>query len=162
MIITILRSPVATLVENSFTPRARGASGWTEGQAGLSARSPSISRAGQGRSGSVFEVGAGRPVGQGCGSHAAWWHGPGWGWAPRAGPGTMRQSPGEGGGMPEPKTLHERERELQALMATPDGRDALEELAGRYRAAGGRMRPENTSVITYIIVHERSVGLIAG
>ena len=60
------------------------------------------------------------------------------------------------------KTLREREKELQALMATPAGRQELHELEQRYQAAGGRMRPTNTSVITYILVHERGQELIAG
>jgi hypothetical protein len=60
------------------------------------------------------------------------------------------------------KTLRERERELQALLATPAGRAELEALANRYREAGGGMRPDRTSVVTYIIVHERAKGLIEG
>ena len=60
------------------------------------------------------------------------------------------------------KTLQQREKELQSLMATPAGRKELQELARRYQAAGGRMRPTNTSVITYILVHERGQELIAG
>jgi hypothetical protein len=60
------------------------------------------------------------------------------------------------------KTLQQREKELQALMATPAGRQELQELEQRYQAAGGRMRPANTSVITYILVHERGQGLIVG
>jgi len=60
------------------------------------------------------------------------------------------------------KTLHEREKELQSLLATPAGRKELEALSVRYQEAGGRMRPANTSVITYILVHERSRGLIVG
>src|SRR4051812_18122277 len=34
------------------------------------------------------------------------------------------------------KTLHQRERELQALLATPDGRKELQALVSRYQAAG--------------------------
>jgi hypothetical protein len=64
--------------------------------------------------------------------------------------------------MPEAKTLRAREMELQRLMATPEGRRELEELANRYQDAGGKMRPEKTSVITYILVHERQKGLIIG
>jgi hypothetical protein len=60
------------------------------------------------------------------------------------------------------KTLGQREKELQALLATPAGRDALQELASRYSEAGGPLRPERTSVITYILVHERERGLIRG
>ena len=58
------------------------------------------------------------------------------------------------------KTMREREQELRALLTTPEGRAELDGLAGRYRAEGGRMRPAKTSVITYIIVHERQRGLI--
>ena len=60
------------------------------------------------------------------------------------------------------KTLQPREKELQSLMATPAGRKELQELARRYQAAGGRMRPANTSLITYILVHERGQRLIVG
>ena len=60
------------------------------------------------------------------------------------------------------KTLQQREKELQSLLATPAGRQELQELDRRYQAAGGRMRPPNTSVITYILVHEREKGLISG
>jgi hypothetical protein len=59
------------------------------------------------------------------------------------------------------KTRHEREKELQTLMRTPEGRAALEELACRCQSDGGRARPGRTSVITYILVHERGKGLIA-
>jgi hypothetical protein len=58
------------------------------------------------------------------------------------------------------KSLPQREKELQTLLATPAGRDELEELASRYCAAGGRVRPEGTSVVTYILVCERGRGLI--
>jgi hypothetical protein len=60
------------------------------------------------------------------------------------------------------KTLPVREKELQALLATPAGRKELQELESRYHATDGRMRPTGTSVITYILVHERDQGLIAG
>lgn len=60
------------------------------------------------------------------------------------------------------KTLQQREKELQALLATPAGREELRELDRRYQAAGGRMRPANTSIITYILVHERAQGLVVG
>ena len=59
-------------------------------------------------------------------------------------------------------TLRQREQELQALLATPAGRQALYELAARYQAAGGKLRPARTSVVTYILVHERARGLIDG
>jgi hypothetical protein len=60
------------------------------------------------------------------------------------------------------KTLQQRERELQALIATPAGRDELQQLGARYVAASGRVRPGKASVITYILVHERERGLIGG
>jgi hypothetical protein len=59
------------------------------------------------------------------------------------------------------KTLRERETELRSLLATPVGRDELEELASRYAAAGGGVRREKASLITYIIVYERQHGLIS-
>lgn len=46
-------------------------------------------------------------------------------------------------------------------MRTPEGRSELEGLASRYQSDGGRARPPRTSVITYILVHERGKGLIA-
>lgn len=58
------------------------------------------------------------------------------------------------------KTLQERERELQALISTPDGRQKIQELASQYNAASGKLRPKGTSAITYILVHERQQGLI--
>jgi hypothetical protein len=36
----------------------------------------------------------------------------------------------------------------------------LHGLESRYRAADGRLRPVRTSVITYLLVHEREQGLI--
>jgi hypothetical protein len=64
--------------------------------------------------------------------------------------------------MPPTKTLEQRVKELQALLATPAGRQELQELESRHRAARGRLRPPNTSVITYILIHERENGLICG
>jgi len=61
--------------------------------------------------------------------------------------------------MTTPKTMLERERELQALMDTPEGRATLERLADEYAAASGEARARS-SVITYILVHERVRGLI--
>jgi hypothetical protein len=58
------------------------------------------------------------------------------------------------------KTLQEREQELRTLLATPAGRKELQELASRYSAASGRLRPAGTSAITYIVVYEREQGLI--
>ena len=60
------------------------------------------------------------------------------------------------------KSLLQRERELQSLLATPAGRDELRDLSYRYSAAGGRIRPERASLVTYILVHEREGGLIGG
>jgi len=62
--------------------------------------------------------------------------------------------------MPSKKTLTEREKELQSLLATPAGRKELQELESRYHAANGRPRATRTSVVTYILVHEREYGLI--
>jgi hypothetical protein len=63
--------------------------------------------------------------------------------------------------MTQAKTRQVREKELQALMRTPEGREELETLASRYQSDGGRARPERTSIITYILVHEREKGLVA-
>jgi hypothetical protein len=59
------------------------------------------------------------------------------------------------------KTLQQREKELQSLLATPAGRTELLELASQYHEASGRLRPSKTSVVTYILVHERERGLIS-
>jgi hypothetical protein len=59
------------------------------------------------------------------------------------------------------KTLQQREKELQSLLATKEGKKELEALEARYRAAGGKFRPTNTSVVTYLLVHERGIGLIS-
>jgi hypothetical protein len=64
--------------------------------------------------------------------------------------------------MSETKTLQQREKELTLLMATLPGRAHLDELAARYNAKSGRLKPARTSVITYILVHEREHGLING
>lgn len=64
--------------------------------------------------------------------------------------------------MSKAKTLDDRQKELQGLLATPAGRTGLEELADRYATVSGRVRPLRTSVITYILVHERAGGLIRG
>jgi hypothetical protein len=60
------------------------------------------------------------------------------------------------------KTLKEREKELQALLATHEGKAQLEAMADHYYASGGRHRPPHTSLVTYLIVHEREQGLIVG
>ena len=59
-------------------------------------------------------------------------------------------------------SLQEREKELRSLLATSEGREELQKLASRYHAASGKLRPAGTSVITYILVHERQQGLISG
>jgi len=58
------------------------------------------------------------------------------------------------------KTLQQREKELQSLLATSAGRTELQELESRYLEASDRLRPSKTSAITYILVHERERGLI--
>lgn len=58
------------------------------------------------------------------------------------------------------KTLQQREKELQHLLTTPAGLDELAKLDSRYHAASSRLRPRGTSIITYILVHEREHGLI--
>ncbi len=60
------------------------------------------------------------------------------------------------------KSLPQREKELQTLLATPAGRAELQALESRYSAAGGRVRPERASIVTYILVYEREQGLIVG
>ncbi len=62
--------------------------------------------------------------------------------------------------MTQKKTLRQREKELQTLLATPAGREEIRKLEARYCSAGGRARPEKASVITYILVHERECGLL--
>jgi hypothetical protein len=64
--------------------------------------------------------------------------------------------------MNQPKTLQQRQTELQVLLSTAEGRAKLEDLASTYAAADGRVRPWGTSVVTYILVHERQQGLIVG
>jgi hypothetical protein len=59
------------------------------------------------------------------------------------------------------KTLQQREKELQSLLATPAGRDELQQLASRYHAAGASLKPPRASVITYILVYERAHGLVS-
>jgi hypothetical protein len=64
--------------------------------------------------------------------------------------------------MPHTKTLQQRELELRSLLGSPAGRKELQELESSYRAESGKLKPANTSVITYILVHERERGLISG
>jgi hypothetical protein len=58
------------------------------------------------------------------------------------------------------KTPRQREAELRALLATKDGRATLDELAARYRSEGGGFHTGWSSVVTCIIVYERTHGLI--
>jgi len=60
------------------------------------------------------------------------------------------------------KTLQQREKELQTLLASPAGRDEIQKLESRYSEAAGKTRASKASVITYILVYEREHGLIAG
>jgi len=62
--------------------------------------------------------------------------------------------------MPPSKTIQQREKELQFLLASPKGRKELQELESRYYAGSGRVTPGKASVITYILIHERERGLI--
>ena len=59
------------------------------------------------------------------------------------------------------KTLQQREKELQALLATEAGREEFRGLVACYQEAGGRVLPEGASVVTYILVHERQHSLLA-
>jgi hypothetical protein len=58
------------------------------------------------------------------------------------------------------KNLQQRQKELQALIVTPTGREELQQLASRYARASGKLRPAGKSAVTYILVHERVQGLI--
>jgi hypothetical protein len=60
------------------------------------------------------------------------------------------------------KTLQQRTAELQLRLTNPAGRKDLQDLASQYAAASGKTKPLKTSVITYILVHERERGLISG
>lgn len=64
--------------------------------------------------------------------------------------------------MPQLKTIQERTKELQSLLTTPEGRAELQDLANRYGAVKDQVKPERTSVITYILVHERQERMIEG
>src|SRR6516165_8378742 len=48
------------------------------------------------------------------------------------------------------------------MLATPAGRAELQELDARYCAESGKVRSAKTSIITYILIHERLRGAIAG
>ena len=60
------------------------------------------------------------------------------------------------------KSLPEREKELKLLLAAPDGRAELDRLAAKYAAEVGGCPPAHGSIVTYILVHERTHGLLAG
>lgn len=60
------------------------------------------------------------------------------------------------------KSLQEREQELRRLLASPTGVLELQQLEERYIAASGRRRPPRSSLITYLLVHERERGSIQG
>lgn len=62
--------------------------------------------------------------------------------------------------MSEPKKLREREKELQELLASPAGKVKLKELESKYLLLTGNRKPTRASIITYIIVSERALGLI--
>jgi len=64
--------------------------------------------------------------------------------------------------MRKKKTFHDRQEELRSLLTTPAGRAELERLVARYAEESGRLRPARTSAVTYILVHEKELGLIAG
>jgi len=64
--------------------------------------------------------------------------------------------------MIEKKTLEARQSELQLSLATVEGRSELGKLQALYEASSGSFRPAKTSIITYILVHERERGLISG
>lgn len=59
------------------------------------------------------------------------------------------------------KTLPEREKELKVLLATPAGRAELDRLATQYAAAAGGCPPGHGSLVTFILVYERTHGLLA-
>jgi len=63
--------------------------------------------------------------------------------------------------MPPKKLLSQRQKELQLLLASPAGREELRQLEDQYQSASDRLKPANTSIITYILVHERERGLIS-
>jgi hypothetical protein len=63
--------------------------------------------------------------------------------------------------MLQKKTLQQREKELQALLTTVAGRKELHDLASRYAAVSGKLRPAGKSAITYILVYEREQGIIS-
>jgi hypothetical protein len=59
------------------------------------------------------------------------------------------------------KTMRERERELQTLLSTPEGKAELQALADQYAAMGGVVHASN-SLVTCVLIHERNSGAISG
>ncbi|HTK74142.1 MAG TPA: hypothetical protein VL371_02730 [Gemmataceae bacterium] len=49
---------------------------------------------------------------------------------------------------------------MKSLLATPAGRDELDDLESRYADKGASLRVGRTSIITYLLVYERECGLI--
>jgi hypothetical protein len=68
----------------------------------------------------------------------------------------------QGSFMQTTKTLQQREKELQSLLADAEGQKELQELESQYYAVSGKPRAARASIITYILVHERERGLIVG
>jgi hypothetical protein len=64
--------------------------------------------------------------------------------------------------MTSKRTLQEREKELQALLATPAGREELQALVARYAEKSGKVLSSRASLVTFILVHEREQGLVIG
>jgi hypothetical protein len=64
--------------------------------------------------------------------------------------------------MPKLQTIEQRQKELQAMLTTPAGQEELRKLEARCQDAGERLRVTKESIITYILVHERTHGRIAG
>jgi len=64
--------------------------------------------------------------------------------------------------MQNTKTLVQREKELQALLATTEGKVELRALAERYAESGGQILRATGSLVTFVLVHERQSGLISG
>ena len=58
------------------------------------------------------------------------------------------------------KTLQQRQEELQSLLNTLEGQEQLRRLESDYQAASGKVRPARSSLITFLLVHERETGLI--
>jgi hypothetical protein len=58
------------------------------------------------------------------------------------------------------KTLQQRQSELQSLLSTHEGKEQLRRLESYDQAASGKLRPARTSLITFLLVHEREAGLI--